>query len=104
MKRYLFIYREDREAYVDPDFGWVDLVVLVEKEFPAHTTDWEVLETAHAHEVKDLHEDHNTCSEGVLNRVLDAGITPADYWAHATPPTSLPDHIDALLTLYRKTS
>lgn len=70
MKRYLFIYREDREAYVDPDFGWVDRVVLVEKEFPAHTTDWEVLETAHAHEVKDLHEDHNTCSEGVLNRVL----------------------------------
>lgn len=70
MKRYLFIYREDREAYCDQDYGWENRMVTVEQEFPAHTTDWEVLEAARAHEVKDRHEDHNTCSEGVLNVAL----------------------------------
>ncbi|MCB1388706.1 MAG: glycosyltransferase [Rhodobacteraceae bacterium] len=38
----------------------------------------------------------------VLGRVLDRGVTPADYWAHAIAPTSLPDHVQALLDLYRK--
>ncbi len=70
MKRYLFIYREDREAFCDPDFGWVNRTELVEKEFPAGTTDWEVMKAARAHEVKDLVEDRNTASEGRLNRVL----------------------------------
>jgi len=39
----------------------------------------------------------------VLCRVLDGELLPGDYWAHAVPPTSLSDHIAALLTLYRKT-
>lgn len=39
----------------------------------------------------------------VLCRVLDGELLPGDYWTHAVPPTSLSDHIAALLTLYRKT-
>lgn len=39
----------------------------------------------------------------VLGRVLDGSLVPADYWAHAVPPTSLADHVAALLALYRKT-
>ncbi len=70
MKRYLFLYREDREAYCDPDFGWVNRLVVREKEFPAGTTDWEVLEEARSHEVFDRMEDHNTASDGKLNRRL----------------------------------
>lgn len=70
MKRYLFIYREDREPLCDPTFGYANQTELVEKEFPAGTTDWEVLETARAHEVKDRHEDYLTASEGILNRAL----------------------------------
>ena len=70
MKHWLFIYREDREPYCDPDFGWENRTVLVDKTFPAGTSDWEILKTARSHEVKDLVEDHNTCSDGRLNRVL----------------------------------
>ena len=70
MKRYLFLYREDRDAYVDPYFGWLNRLVVLEQEFPAGTTDWEVLKKARSHEVFDLVEDHNTASEGKLNRRL----------------------------------
>lgn len=70
MKRYLFIYREDREAYVDPDFGWENRIVFRDKEFPAGTTDWEVLEEAHGYEVFDFVENNNTCDDGKLNRRL----------------------------------
>jgi hypothetical protein len=70
MKRYLFLYREDREAYVDPDFGWKNRLVMQEKEFPTGTTDWEVLETARSHEVFDEEEIDHVCSDGKLNRRL----------------------------------
>jgi hypothetical protein len=70
MKRYLFIYRADREAFSDPDYGYFNRTELIEKEYPTGTTDWEVMKAARAHEVKDLLEDHNTASEGRLNRVL----------------------------------
>lgn len=70
MKRYLFIYRADREAICDPDYGYVNQTELLEKEFPAGTTDKEVLEAARTHEVKDLVEGERTASEGRLNRVL----------------------------------
>ena len=39
----------------------------------------------------------------VLGKVLDGSLLPADYWAHAVAPTTLPDHIAALLALYRET-
>ncbi len=70
MKRYLFIYREDREAYCDPGYGYTNRVVVEDKEFPAGSTDWEILEAARSSEVKDLLEDYLTASEGMLNRVL----------------------------------
>jgi hypothetical protein len=28
------------------------------------------MKVAHAHEVKDRHEDHNSCSDEILNRLL----------------------------------
>lgn len=70
MKRHLFIYRADREAFCDSDYGYANRTELVEKEFLAGSTDWEIMEVARAHEVKDLVEDHQTASEGRLNRVL----------------------------------
>lgn len=70
MKHWLFIYREDREAYCDPDYGWENRTVMDDKTFPSDTTDWEILEAARSREVKDLVEDRNTCSHGSLNRVL----------------------------------
>lgn len=70
MKRYLFIYRADREAFSDPDYGYFNRTELIEKEFPAGTTDWEVMKAARAHEVKDLIEDRSTASDGCLNRAL----------------------------------
>jgi hypothetical protein len=70
MKRCLFIYREDRESLCDPSYGYSNYPVLEEQEFPAGTTDWEILAAARRREVKDLLEDHNTASEGKLNRVL----------------------------------
>jgi hypothetical protein len=70
MKSYLFIYREDREAFCDPDYAYSNRLVLVEKEFPSGTTDGEMVEAARSHEVKDLHQDPNTASEGILNRSL----------------------------------
>lgn len=70
MRRYLIIYREDRDAHCDPDYGYTNRVVMEEKEFPAGTSDWEILELARSREVKDLMEDYNTASEGRLNRVL----------------------------------
>lgn len=77
MKHWLFIYREDREAYCDPDFGWENRTVMEDKTFPAGTSDWEILKAARSHEVKDLVEDHNTCSDGKLNRVLTRVIQVA---------------------------
>ena len=70
MKRYLFIYREDREAYVDPDFGWENRIVFRDREFPAGTTDYEVLEKARCYEVFDFVEINHTCDDGKLNRRL----------------------------------
>lgn len=70
MKRCLFIYRADREAFSDPDYGYTNRTVLIEEEFPAGTTDWEVLKAARAHEVKDLIEGLQTASDGCLNRAL----------------------------------
>ena len=54
MKRYLFIYSADREAFSDPDYSYTNRTELIEKEFPAGTTDSEVMKAASAHEVKDL--------------------------------------------------
>jgi hypothetical protein len=70
MKRYLFIYREDRVSYCDPYYGYTNRTELIEKEFPAGSNDWEIMEEARAHEVMDLIEGRNTASEGCLNRVL----------------------------------
>lgn len=70
MKNWVFIYREDREACCDPDYGYINRLITVEKEFPAGTTDWEILKMARGYEVKDLNEDHSTASEGILNRTL----------------------------------
>ena len=70
MKRYLFIYRADREAFSDPDYGYSNRTELIEKEFPAGTTDGEVMKAARAHEVKDLIEGRHTASDGRLNRAL----------------------------------
>jgi hypothetical protein len=70
MKHYLFIYREDREAFYDPDYEWTDLPIGIEKEFTAGTTDEEIMEAARAHEIKDLIEDQQTAKAGRMNRVL----------------------------------
>ena len=70
MKRYLFIYRADREAFSDPDYGYINRTELIEKEFPAGSTDWEIMAAARAHEAKDLIEGRQTASDGCLNRVL----------------------------------
>ena len=39
----------------------------------------------------------------VLERVLDGSTVPAQYWANAMAPVSLPEHIDALVKIYRET-
>lgn len=70
MKRYLFIYREDYMAFCDPSYGYVNRTELIEKEFPAGTTDWEIIEEARSHEVTELIQGHSTASEGQLDRVL----------------------------------
>lgn len=70
MKHWLFIYREDREACCDPDYGYINRLVMVEKEFSAGTPDGDILKLARGHEVKDFNEDHSTASEGILNRTL----------------------------------
>lgn len=70
MKRCLFIYREDRKAMCDPEYGYTNWLVLEEQEFPTATTDEEILRAARRREVKDRLEDRNTASEGVLNRSL----------------------------------
>ena len=70
MKRCLLIYREDRESLCDPSYGYSNHPVLEEQQFPASTTDGEILAAARRREVKDLLEDRNTASEGRLNRVL----------------------------------
>jgi hypothetical protein len=76
MKRFQFIYRADRESLCDPYFGYVNQTETLEKEFPSGVTDWEVLLVARRHEVKDLREDQNTASDGILNRVLVRVIHP----------------------------
>ncbi len=40
----------------------------------------------------------------VLTRILDGTLTPSYYWRNAMAPTSLPDHVNALLDIYRETT
>ena len=70
MKRFLFIYLKNYESFGHPDFEMMDRPELEDHEFPAHTTDWEVLLAARRGEIKDLRQDFNTASEGILNLTL----------------------------------
>ncbi len=42
MKRFLFIYREDRKAFVDPDYGYKNRIVTVEESFSKGTQNAEI--------------------------------------------------------------
>jgi hypothetical protein len=70
MKRFLFVYRTDREALCDPDYGHWNRMELEEREFPAGVTDEEVVKAARRLELKDRHEGRKTASEGIFNRRL----------------------------------
>lgn len=39
----------------------------------------------------------------VLERILDGSTLPAQYWANAMAPVGLPEHIEALVKIYRET-
>ena len=47
-----------------------------------------------AGDAQDLHR--------VLYRVLEGAVQPADYWTRAQPPTSMDEHLDALLEVYAR--
>lgn len=71
MKNILMIYTEDCDYIIDSSFGsYTDRAVLIERTFPAGTSDWEIIEDARKFELQKYWGSQNTASEYLMNRTL----------------------------------